>query len=190
MTLILVKFVAVLDSLKPGLESCYSNSFHTVRLCSHYTGRMAFRRATKSYRVLIVWTETEPATHVAHNLDPWALLRMTTREGRALGNPGTRLSLIGSRKKKTCFWLVHSNFHERGWTCGVSGDSKTTVALRQSDWIPQFSNKIHLATYRKDLNVKNKNTTTPLPAKIIGREGKLSLIVILLHHVHFPGQSG
>ena len=134
--------------------------------------------------VRIVWTETAPATHVVHNLDPWALLRMTTREGRALGNPGTRLSLIGSRKKKTCFWLVHSNFHERGWTCGVSGDSKTTVALRQSDWIPQFSNKIHLATYRKHLNVKNKNTTTPLPAKIIGREGKLSLIVILLHHTY------
>ena len=38
--------------------------------------------------------------------------------------------------------------------------------------------------------MKNKNTAKPLPAIIIGREGKLSLIVLLLHHVHFPGESG
>ena len=105
--------------------------------------------------------------------------------GKSSGEPWNKtVSDWFQEKKKTCFWLVHSNFHERGWPCGVSGDSKTTVGLRQSDWIPQFSNKIHLATYRKHLNVKNKNTTTPLPAKIIGREGKLSLIVILLHHTY------
>ena len=37
-------------------------------------------------------------------LDPRAILRMTAKEGRALGNPGTRLSPIGFSKKtiKVC----------------------------------------------------------------------------------------
>ena len=138
-------------------------------------------RATKSYRVRIV----RHRRHMSFTISTPGLF-CAWRPGREelWGTLEQDCLWLVPGKKKTCFWLVHSNFHERGWTCGVSGDSKTTVALRQSDWIPQFSNKIHLATYRKDLNVKNKNTTTPLPAKIIGREGKLSLIVILLHHTY------
>ena len=40
------------------------------------------------------------------NLEPRALLRMTAREGRALGNLGTRLSLIGFSKKTLNVYLI------------------------------------------------------------------------------------
>ena len=100
------------------------------------------------------------------NLDPELFCACRGERSRALGNPGTRLSLIGfSKNEWKCFWLVHISLHKSGWTCGVSGawagfslecssehdrpildfsDSKTTFArlIRQNYWIFQFSNKI------------------------------------------------
>ena len=44
------------------------------------------------------------------NLDSRALLRMTAREKRTLGNPGAGVFLIGFREEqRTRTWLFHSN---------------------------------------------------------------------------------
>ena len=112
-------------------------------------------------------------------------VRMTTREGRALENPGTRLSLIVFRKKKRVF----------DWSIQIStraGELAACLAIPKqqlrSGRITGFLNfQIKYISYvSKRLEIH----PTLLPSMISGREGILSLIVLLLHHVHFPGQSG
>ena len=105
------------------------------------------------------------------------LLRMTTKEGSALGNPGTRLPLIGCSKKKeeankqkTISVFLSSPFkfarervnvrhlwHVSEFSHGNQCCSKDTRPIleitfarlfRQNKWILQFYNNT-LATYRK-----------------------------------------
>ena len=57
------------------------------------------------------------------HVDPRALLRVTTREDELWGTLEQNCLRLASAKTKTkkLFWLVHSNSHESGWMCGVSG---------------------------------------------------------------------
>ena len=105
------------------------------------------------------------------------------QEGRALGNPGTKLPLIVFSKKTIKIFLighvqVRTTVSERAACHRVFlemlksekhaqpifdfSDSKTTLArlIRQNKWIPNFQIKyisyISKIDQRNDLNVKNK----------------------------------